>query len=545
MRKLLFEKLGFLLSPKGGTRINVKTLKQLIDYLSELGYNTLYMDFTTGFGIEEQPFFCYKKAKYTKEEFKDFDSYALSKGITIIPTIQTLAHVRFLYRWPKNHVLFDTGDTLLVGEPKVYELIDDMIRTISNLFSSKIVHLGMDEAFNLGRGKYYDKHGPKDRVEIMKYHLEKVLDICKKYDVKPEVWGDMFLTQAYGQDFHEEADSNIDRVKDVRESIPKEVKVHYTNYYGVKKEDYYVGIDRVKALTDNVAFAGGIFNYIGFVPNNQFSIKSLEAAFEACYERGVKEVCATTWAGDTGETSIWMVMPSIVAAAEFAHGNHDMEKIKARFKKLMGIEFDAFMAFEKINNMKPRSENGIQSYVVSPCKYLYYNDPFIGTYDSTVIPEEKVVYTEAIKELDKWTGHRKWGYLFKTVKKLAEILEHKFDLGLRTRATYKAGDKDGLKALANETYTKIIKLIKEFYPLFRKQWYSEYMHHHFEVQDYRFGGIVKRLENCKQMLIDYCDGKYDRLDELEEKTIDYLDGTDEFKRGAVLENGFGDEYTIL
>ena len=47
------------------------------------------------------------------------------------------------------------------------------------------------------------------------------------------------------------------------------------------------------------------------------------------------------------------------------------------------------------------------------------------------------------------------------------------------------------------------------------------------------------------MLIDYCDGKYDRLDELEETIVDYLDGTAEFKRGAVLENGFNDEYSIL
>ena len=72
MKGLKFEKLGFLLSPKGGMLYNVKTVKRLIDYLSELGYNTLYMDFTQGYAIEGQPFFCYLKAKYTKEEFKEF-----------------------------------------------------------------------------------------------------------------------------------------------------------------------------------------------------------------------------------------------------------------------------------------------------------------------------------------------------------------------------------------------------------------------------------------------------------------------------------------
>lgn len=544
MEGLRFEKLGFLLSPKGGMLYNVKTVKRLIDYLSELGYNTLYMDFTQGYAIEGQPFFCYLKAKYTKEEFKELDEYALKKGITIIPTIQTLAHLFFLYRWPKNHELFDIDDILMVGNPKVYELIDGMIRTMKENFSCKTIHLGMDEAFRLGRGKYYDKNGPVDRVEIMKMHLEKVLEICKKHGVKAELWADMYITLAYGN--YNNAAATVDRVKDVRESLKGDIKLHYWDYYSLNKEHYFTGIDRMQAITsNNFAFDGGIWNYISFVPDNEYSIKATEAAFEACYERGVKEVSVTTWAGDYGETSLWTIMPSVVAAAEFARGNHDMDKIKARFKELMGIEFDAFMTFEKINRLKARDENNKGNYTLSPSKYLLYNDPFIGIYDSTVYPEERVVFTEAIKELNKWTGDEKWGYLFATIKKLAQILELKFDVGLRTRALYKAKDVDGLRALANGDYAKIIELLKEFYPLFRKQWYSEYMHFRFEVQDYRFGGIVRRMENCKQMLIDYCDGVYERLDELEEKIIDYLDGTDEFKRGAVLENGFNDEYTVL
>ena len=554
MGKLRFEKLGFLLSPNEGMLYNVKTVKRLIDYLAELGYNTMYMDFTAGYAIEGQPLFCYLKAKYTKEEFKEIDNYALSKGITIIPTIQTLAHLFYLYRWPKNHELFDIDDILMVGNPKVYELIEGMIRTMSENFSSKIIHLGMDEAFKLGRGKYYDKYGPVDRVKIMKSHLDRVLDICRKYGVKAEVWADMFITLAYGNytgtddmfnDKNANADVSVDRVTSVRNSIPKDVKLHYWDYYSLDKEHYCQELDKMKSITDNIAFDGGIWNYINFVTDNTYSIKATEVAFEACYERGIKEVTVTTWAADAGETSIWTIMPSVVAAAEFAHGNHDMAKIKARFKKLMGIEFDAFIDMERINKLKARDENNPESYNLSACKYLLYNDPFIGIYDSTVDVSERHVFTETVELMSKWTGNRKWGYIFKPIKKLAEILEYKFDLGLRTRELYKAGDKDGLRTLANETYTKIIKLLKEFYPIFRKQWYAEYMHHHFEVQDYRFGGIVKRFENCRKMLIDYCDGKYDRLDELEEKIVDYIDGTDEFKRGALLENGFGDEYTVL
>ena len=60
---------------------------------------------------------------------------------------------------------------------------------------------------------------------------------------------------------------------------------------------------------NNFTFDGGIWNYISFVPDNEYSIKATEAAFEACHERGVKEVSVTTWAGDFGETSLWTIMP--------------------------------------------------------------------------------------------------------------------------------------------------------------------------------------------------------------------------------------------
>ena len=135
--------------------------------------------------------------------------------------------------------------------------------------------------------------------------------------------------------------------------------------------------------------------------------------------------------------------------------------------------------------------------------------------------------------------------MFKTIHKLAQILEYKFDLGIQTRRLYQAGDKEGLRKLAEETYAKVINRIEEFYPIFRAQWYGEYMHQHFEVNDYKYGGMLTRMKNCKQMLIDYCDGKYKRLDELEGKILDYITGSEEHTKGAMLENGWHDEYTVL
>ena len=541
--KLLFDKLGVLLSTDG-TVYNVNTVKRFLDYLAKLKYNTFYLEITAGYELEGEPFFGYLRGKYNKAELKEIDSYAKSKGITVIPTIQTLAHMGHIFRWPPYFEMRDIDAIMLVGEPKVYALIEKIIKTMSECFSAKIIHLGMDEAFKLGRGKYYDLYGDRNRIDIMKEHLDKVLEICDKYGVIPEMWGDMYIRMAYGA--YEKGPMTIDKSEEVAKSIAPNVKIHYWDYYSLEKEHYLGFIDKFKKITDNIVFDGGVWDYIGFQPDNTYSIKATEAAFNACLESGIKEVTITSWGGDsTNETSIWAIMPTLVAASEFAHGNHDMDDIKAKFKDLMGIEFDAFIALESADKLAARDKENKESYLCNPTKYLLYNDAFAGIYDSTVDESERKVFIDAAKKLSQYVDHPVWGGLFKTAKAHAKLMEYKFDLGVKTRRAYKSGDKKELKRLAKKIYPIVIKKVKAFYLTFREQWYKENKPNGFEIQDIRFGGLMNRLTNCRRLLLDYLSGKVDRLEELDQKIVDYYDGTENLTKGAFFENAFSDEASVL
>ena len=535
-----FEKLGVLVSSCGTLR-SVDTLKRFMEYLAKLHYDTFYLDITAGYGLEGEPFFAYLRAKYTVEEMKELDAHAKSLGITVIPTIQTLAHLGFMFRWPPYLPLRDIDEIMMVGNDRVYEIVEKMIKTMSECFSSKIIHLGMDEAFQLGRGKYQDVNGPKDRVEIMKEHVARVLEICKKYDVKTEMWGDMYIRMAYGA--YERGPMTFDKSEEVRKSMPDNVKIHYWDYYSTEKEHYINFIEKFQKITDDIVFDGGVWDYIGYNVNNSYSLKITEAAFEACIEKGIKEATITIWGGDSvNESSLWSTMPTLVAASEYAHGNHDIDKIKARFKELMGLDFDAFMALENADKLKQREGFGE---MCSPTKYLLYNDVFAGIYDSTVDQSERHIFKEAAEALRPYLKDEKWGYIFRKAKALAEVMEYKFDLGVRTRKAYKEGDKKQLKCLANKVYPLVIKRIKKFYKTFREYWYLENMQNGFEVMDVRFGGLIQRLNSCRTLLNEYCAGKRERLAELEQKIIDYIDGSDEYKTGAFMENGYTDEVSVL
>ena len=180
-----------------------------------------------------------------------------------------------------------------------------------------------------------------------------------------------------------------------------------------------------------------------------------------------------------------------------------------------------------------------------PSKYLMYNDVFTGIYDSTVDSSERYVFTDAGKKMSQYVDNPKWGYIFKLAKALAELLELKFDLGVKTRSAYSARNKEELKELATKIYPQVIERAKVLYETLRVQYYKENKPNGFEIQDIRFGGFVKRLENCSRIILDYCDGKLEKIEELDQKVVDYINGTDTHVKGAFMENGYCDEASVL
>ena len=53
----------------------------------------------------------------------------------------------------------------------------------------------MDEAYNLGRGRYLDENGLKTKSDIMQAYLSFMQNLCQAYGFKPIVWDDMFFNR--------------------------------------------------------------------------------------------------------------------------------------------------------------------------------------------------------------------------------------------------------------------------------------------------------------------------------------------------------------
>src|SRR5699024_11564418 len=109
--------------------------------------------------VDEYPYFGYMRGRYTQAEMKECDDYARTLGIEMDPCIQTLAHLTEALKWNYAAEIKDTADILLAEEPKTYEFLENIIAAASNPFESNRIHIGMDEAHQLGLGNYLAKNG--------------------------------------------------------------------------------------------------------------------------------------------------------------------------------------------------------------------------------------------------------------------------------------------------------------------------------------------------------------------------------------------------
>lgn len=496
--------------------LKVEQVKWYAKILKEMGYNGLFLYLEDTYEIPSQPCFGHLRGRYSKDELKEIDRYCTEIGIEFMVQIQTLAHLEQMFKWYMEYYdVNDCGNILLIGEEKTYALIEDMISTIAECVTSRKINIGMDEAFTLGAGKYYQKHGPYDRFEIMKQHLDKVCEITRKYGLEPIVAGDMFCRLAYNiENMYEEVD--MSKIGEIT-GIPEDVGLIYWDYYSDDYDHYVKEIKKYKPFNRDIYFMGGAWTWNGMSPANEMSMVRTKAAVQACLDNDIDKIIMTIWGDDGNECQAHTVLPTLMYTAELMNGNEDMDDIKAKFKKIVGCDFDSLMLLDKFD--KPGG-----TLKGNPSKYLLYNDLFMGIRDSRISKGDNLLYkalaeqTKAVKEKESVFKET-----FESYEKLANALSVKAELGIRTREAYLARDMETLKAIVAD-YDVYMERLQEFHKAFQTMWFKFNKPHGFDVQDMRLGGAMQRAISCKNRLIALINGEINEIPELDEPVIENVNG---------------------
>ena len=505
--------LGVMLDCSRNAVMRPEKVVEFATIISKMGYNTLMLYTEDTYEVENQPFFGYRRGRYSIRELQEMDAACAAVGVTLTPCIQTLAHMKTIFKWEKAYRdILDVDDILLAGDDRTYQLIDDMLASLSKALRTRTIHIGMDEAYLVGLGKYLQKNGFRDRFDLINEHLHKVCEIAKKYGYQPMIWSDMFKKLALNiTDQYADLD---DAAIAAKAALPENVSLVYWDYYSDDYDRYVRMIRTNQKFNRPVIFAGGAWTWKGFSPDNQYSFDTTAPALRACRHCGVEDVFFTVWGDDGDECSKFTILPALLYGAEALKGPVDMDALKAKFEEIVGLYWDAFMAIDKMNMPKEALSRRQNS-----SKYLLYNDPFAGLLDHSCDGTEDEFYRNLTKNLQNLPSMGNFDYIFKKYETLANALAIKSDLGIRTRQLYLAGDKAGLEKLAKADYPEAVRRIRAFYEALRAEWYAENKPQGFEIQDIRLGGLIQRLENCARLLLDYAAGNISSLPELEEPVL--------------------------
>jgi N-acetyl-beta-hexosaminidase len=233
--------------------MKVETIKHLIRILALNGFNELQLYTEDTIYVDGNPYFGYLRGRLTKEEIREVVRYASLFSIEVVPCIQTLAHLEGIFKWDEYSSIKDIDNILLVDETKTYTLIEDIVRTCSEIYTSKKINIGMDEAHFLGRGKYQDKHGYRNRVEILTEHLARVKEIADKHGFTMMMWSDMFIRLHNDGEYYGE---NIKIPQETIENVPNGVELIYWDYYSKDKEHYDHMLATHADFKNPIGFAG-------------------------------------------------------------------------------------------------------------------------------------------------------------------------------------------------------------------------------------------------------------------------------------------------
>ncbi len=517
--KNTFRHFGTMLDCSRNAVMSVPAVKRWIDLTSDLGYNTLMLYTEDTYEVDGHPYFGYMRGRYSQEELREIDHYALSKGMELIPCIQTLGHFTTLLNLLPYRHLRDAEDVILAGSEEVYDLIDKMFSSISKCFTSKTINIGLDEAHAVGRGKYMDIHGPRNRFDIFLEHIQKVTEIGSKYGFHFIMWSDLFYHFATGDVRYTE---NAEMDFSISAKIPENVQLIYWDYYATDKKHYDNIFKSHAAIKEGTWFAGGLWAWTGFTPSNRFSLTTTKAAISSCRAQNIQDVIMTIWGDDGRECPPFALLPALFYAAEAAKGNTKISDIKKKFKEKYGIGFDQFMLLDL-----PETPGVNSKVVYNPSKYLLYNDCFTGLMDSTLAGGEGELYAAAAKRLKRVGKDTKWRPFFESQQLLCEVLAIKAELSVRTRQVYHSQDREALLALIKD-YQLLLKRLDKFYRAFKAMWFAVNKPHGFEVQEIRLTGLMGRVRGCMERLQDLADGKIDVVEELEETQLDITGNGHEF-----------------
>ncbi len=518
--KQRFDSLNMMLDVSRNAVMTVEALKEYLARLALMGLNSFMLYNETAYEVAGEPYFGYNLGAYSKKELMELDRYAATLGIEMFPCIQTLAHLKRILQYQVYKKVKDTETVLLVDEPETYALIEKMIKAAVAPFKSNKVHIGMDEAWDLGLGSYLKQNGYRSPHELIARHFPKVRAMLKKMGLRPIMWGDMYFRPlSKTGDYRDPAIKSLP--PNLKKQVPQEIQLVDWDYYTFDKERYREHLRLHQSLNPDTSMAPGVQTWGRFWSNYPYAKATIVPALEVSLEEGVRDIIMTAWGDDGNECDHFSAMPMLQYYADFAfNGQFSETRLADNLMGSCGVLYKEWSAAGRIDTPpKFTNLNG------NPSKHLLWEDPVYGITQADLNGISLNNYYQGIyNELATSLKRNAKGFNSRLLlpAQLCRVLSVKADFPSRLKKAYQKKDKKKLKELINRDLPFIRREVEKLYRVHKESWSRNYKIQGWNILEQRYGGLILRIESVMERLSAYLSRDIESLPELEGKTLRLL-----------------------
>lgn len=339
---------------------------------------------------------------YTQEQLRDIVAYAAVRNIEIIPEIDMPGHSKALGAIVPNILCNYTPDTSTTNGLDIrnvwcaakqsnYQIIEDVVRELSAIFTSEYIHIGGDEVAMSQWRKCPDcqrlkrEKGLKSEAQIEDYFISRVTEILAKYGKKPAVWNEAIeggllpqTTRVYGW-------QSIRKCRDAAGAgYPTIVMPGQYFYLDMKQSQYEEG-HTWAAITDAEKLLSFDLSKQGMSEAEQRGIVGVEASF-------FSEIYIAN-SPEKDDYLDYMLFPRLCSVAEIAWcgaGKRAWQPFYDAMREMHYLRMNNMGVTYRLSTPKVEYREGLLSASVDDGSLLYYKDERTGKVARYTKPLERV-----------------------------------------------------------------------------------------------------------------------------------------------------------
>lgn len=512
--KARFQSSGIMFDCSRNAVLKPQALRFFFRKMALMGLNLGMMYTEDTYEVPGQPFFGYKRGRYTYDELKALDDYANLFGIELCPCIQTLGHLKRILHWPAYHHLRDNDEVLLADLDETYELLDQMIRAATAPYRSKKIHLGMDEAYGVGLGAHLARYGYEDPHSVIGRHLSRVLGICDKYGLHAMMWSDMYF-HLDGRNYHSPGLPS----EKAKAAVDPRITLMYWDYYQPKEEAYADALYKHAQFPAPTVFAGGIWTWIGPAPDYPTTLQNTVSGLTACAKANIPLALATAWGDNGGECNLTAALLGLQLYGELTfRPDYDEDELARRFRRCCHADAQAFLDLSLLNYMPGMKDN--PSDPVNACKFMLYQDPLIQLFEADTAGYAMAEHFGSL--VTRYARYAlenpDYALLFDFYTALANALALKCVWHEQAGDAVRSRNREQAAALA-DGIPATVEALDTLRVVWRRLWESTNKPNGFEIIEVRMGGIAARMATAGEKMRAFALGQVDTIPELEEQAL--------------------------